>query len=343
MLRISKSSIHRVLGLAQNIIVTYCCLILITACIKKEEKSPEIILRASLLMNENHSWVKAFNFFSQRVLEESNGRILVEVFPSEQLAKESEAIRMIQAGIIDMTTTGAVLTNWIEIANFCEMPFLLENQEQKDALINGDIGKRIKSEIVSETGLRPIAYFQAGPRMLTSNRPIMHPDDLQGLIVRVPNVPSFITAWAGLGANPTPMAFSEVFTSLQQGTIEAQENPLALIFSSGFAEVQKYVNLTAHVDSWSYIVFGEKKFRKLSPDLQHIILECAKEMQEYESKMYHEQEDQIKTALRERGMEFIEVDRKAFIERSKGAIYNSLSPEMQSIYTQIQGMNHDPK
>ena len=80
---------------------------------------------SSLLMNEYHAWYKAFEYFGKRIEEESNGKLALEVYPSEQLAKESEAIRMIQAGIIDMTTTGAVLTNWIEIANFCEMPFLI--------------------------------------------------------------------------------------------------------------------------------------------------------------------------------------------------------------------------
>lgn len=185
-------------------------IIAISSCNFKNTDKPEFVFKASLLMNENHTWFKAFEYFGQRVYEKSKGRIAVEVYPSEQLAKESEAIRMIQAGIIDMTTTGAVLTNWIEIANFCEMPFLIDNQAQKDALINGEIGKRIKSEILEKTGLRPIAYFQAGPRMLTSNRPIQHPDDLNGLIVRVPNVPSFVTAW-GLWEQNRPRWHSQKF------------------------------------------------------------------------------------------------------------------------------------
>ena len=287
-------------------------------------------------MNEYHTWYKAFEYFGQRVEEESNGRLAFEVYPSEQLAKESEAIRMIQAGIIDMTTTGAVLTNWIEIANFCEMPFLIKNQAQKEALIKGEIGERIKREILEETGLRSIAYFQAGPRMLTTNRPITHPEDLKGLILRVPNVPSFITAWEALGAKPTPMAFSEVFTSLQQGAIEAMENPLALIYSGGFSEVQKYVNLTAHVDSWSYVVFGEKQFRELPDDLRQIIMKCAGEMQRYEHKIHLEEEQQIREQLKQRGMEFNEVDREAFSSAAREALFESLSPEMQKIYNQIQ-------
>lgn len=291
-------------------------------------------------MNEHHTWFKAFEYFGKLVEERSGGRIRVEVYPSEQLAKESEAIRMIQAGIIEMTTTGAVLTNWIEIANFCEMPFLIRNQVQKEELINGEIGEKIKLEIQERTGLRSIAYFQAGPRMLTTNRPVRHPDELDGLILRVPNVPSFITAWQALGAKPTPMAFSEVFTSLQQGTIEAQENPLALIHSGGFAEIQGYVNLTAHVDSWSYVVFGENQFQKFPPELRQVILDCAVKMQDYEHQLHIAEEQQIRQQLEQKGMEFIEVDRKAFSAAAQEALFQSLSPEMQTVYNQIQELSN---
>lgn len=317
----------------------FCTLSL--SCDLRDHTNEHYVIRASLLMNENHTWYKAFEFFADRVQAESQGRIRVEVYPSEQLAKEIEAIRMIQAGIIDMTTTGALLNNWIEIASFCEMPFLIESQAQKEALINGDIGRKIEKEIKEKTGLRPIASFQAGPRMLTSNRPIRKPEDLQGLIVRVPAVPSFITAWQGLGAKPTPMAFSEVFTALQQGTIEAQENPLAIIQSSGFYEVQKYVNLTAHVNSWSYVVIGEKKFNHLPADLQQVVLRCARDMQRYEHELFLQKESKIEADLKGKGMQFVEVDRKAFKEAASKAIYESLSPDMQKLYTEIENLGKE--
>ncbi|MGI9552311.1 MAG: TRAP transporter substrate-binding protein, partial [Aurantibacter sp.] len=178
--------------------------------------------------------------------------------------------------------------------------------------------------------------FQRGPRHLTSNRPIKHPDDLNGLIIRVPNVPSFVSTWKALGAKPTPMAFSEVFTSLQSGTIEAQENPFAMINNAGFAEVQKYVNLTGHVLSWVYPVVGEKQFQKLPPDLQEIFLQAAKEMQAYEHRLFLENEKNVQNELKAKGMEFIEVDKKAFQKKCEKAIYKSLSPEMQKIYDQLK-------
>ena len=305
-------------------------LILFQSC--QNKNAPDYLFRVSLWANEEHTWYKAFLYFDEILQERSEGKIKLEIYPSEQLAKEKESIRLIQAQVIDMTVTASLLSNWIEIAAFCELPFLLRDSSDKDALINGPLGRQIKQEILEKTGLRPVALFERGPRQLTSNRPIRHPDDLKGLIVRVPAVPSFVTAWAAMGAKPTPMAFSEVFTSLQQGTIEAQENPFELILNVGFAEVQKYINVTEHVMSWSYPVIGERQFQKMPEHLQHLFLEAAKEMQAYERQLFLENEKKVQDELKERGMTFIQVDKEAFSQKCEEAIYNSLSPEMQKVY-----------
>ena len=254
----------------------------------ESKRDPEFLLLASHLVNENHSWYQAFLYFEEILEERTNGRIQVEVYHSEQLAKEIEAVRLIKAGVIDMATAGSTLNNWIEVAVFCELPFLLSDSIDMKNLIEGPIGQRMEREMREKIGLRTLGYFQRGPRHLTSNRPIRHPNDLKGLIIRVPMVPSFVTAWEALGAKPTPMAFSEVFTSLQQGTIMAQENPFAMIKSAGFSEVQKYVNLTNHVVSWVYPVIGEKQFQRLPQDLKEILLEASKDMVQYEHKLFFE-------------------------------------------------------
>lgn len=321
--------------------VLIIALTLLTQCSNKSE--PEFLLRASHLVNENHAWYKAFEYFAEILEERSNGRIKVENYHSEQLAKEIEAIRLIQAGVIDMTTTGSMLSNWIDIVVFSEMPFLLRDSIDMHALVNGPIGQRMTREMREKTGIRPIGIFQRGPRHLTSNRPIRHPDDLKGLIIRVPNVPSFVTAWEALGAKPTPMAFSEVFTSLQQGTIEAQENPFAMINNAGFAEVQKYLNLTAHVVSWTYPVIGEKQYQAFPDDLKAIFDQAARDMVHFEHQMFLSNEKSVQAELKKKGMEFVEVDKEAFAEKCRETIYNSLSPEMQKIYQQVEEMKKQRK
>lgn len=312
-------------------VITVC--LLFFQC--KQNSEPEFLLRASHLVNENHTWFQAFEYFAEILEERSDGRIVLENYHSEQLAKEIEAIRLIQVGVIDMTTTGSMLNNWIDIVAFCELPFLLRDSTDMKNLVYGPVGKRIEREMIEETGIRSLGFFQRGERHLTSNRPIKHPDDLKGLIVRVPNVPSFVTAWKALGAKPTPMAFSEVFTSLQQGTIEAQENPFAMIKAAGFSEVQDYINLTAHVVSWSYPVIGEKQFQAFPDDLKEIFLQAAKDMQIYEHKLFIANEKNVQDELKAKGMTFIEVDKNAFGDAARVSIYESLSPEMQKVYDQI--------
>jgi tripartite ATP-independent transporter DctP family solute receptor len=290
-------------------------------------------------VNEQHPWYKATEHFEQILEDRSGGRIQVEVFHSEQLAKEIEAIRLIQADVIDMCTTGSMLSNWIDIVALCDMPFLFSDSTEMRRVIEGPIGKQMEEEMIAKTGMRPIAILSRGPRHLTSNRPIRHPDDLNGFIVRVPNLPTFITAWEALGAKPTPMAFSEVFTSLQQGTIEGQENPFALIRAAGFSEVQQYINLTAHVQSWNYIVIGEKQYQRLPADLKKIFDQAADDMERYHHQIFLENERKVQLELQEMGMELIAVDNQAFKEKASEAIYQSLTPEMQAIYRQIKAAN----
>ena len=202
------------------------CIVIIShsffsGCTRKTNKQV-FIFKAGHVANTDHTWHQALEYFSDILFERSDGRIIVKVFPNEQLGKEIELIRSIKTGIADMTITGGSLQNWTDIVGFSDMPFIFRDSVHMKKLVDGPIGKEMEKRILEETGIRIVTYFIRGPRYLTSNRPITCPEDLNGLIVRVPNVPSYTVAWNALGANPTPMALSEVFTSLQQGTIEAQ-------------------------------------------------------------------------------------------------------------------------
>tara|TARA_A100000164_G_scaffold352203_1_gene357643 strand:+ start:3158 stop:4144 length:987 start_codon:yes stop_codon:yes gene_type:complete len=303
---------------------------------QSSESSAKYVFKASMLVNENHTWYKSFMYFGNLLHERSEGQIKLEVYPSEQLAKEVEAIRLIQAGVIDMTISAGTLANWEEILTFSDMPFLLRDAEAMKKLIESPIGEQIEQVMIKEMGLRPVGYFQRGERHLTSNRPIKHPDDLKGLIIRVPNAPSYVIAWQSMGAKPIPMAFSEVFTALQQGTIEAQENPFAMIKNAGFSEVQEYVNLTGHLITWGYPLIGEAQFQKLPTYLQEIFLQAAKEMQNYEHQLFLANETRVQEELQKEGMTFVTVNKAAFIEQSEEAIYESLSPKMKRIYKSIK-------
>lgn len=304
----------------------------------RKEQEQVYTFKIGHVANSDHTWHKAFKYFSEILYERSNGKIIIEVYPNEQLGKEIELIRSIKTGIADMTITAGTLQNWTDIVAFSDMPFIFRDSVHMKKLAEGPIGKEMADKILKETGIRIVTYFPRGPRHLTSNRPVRNPADLNGLLIRVPNVPSYTVAWSAMGANPTPMAMSEVFTSLQQGTIEAQENPLAMISSTNLYEVQDYVNLTAHVISWGYVVIGDKQFQEMPRDLQVLFMEAAKDMQDYEHRLFLENETRLRDYLEEKGMTFIEVDNLSFREMGSPAVYQSLSKEMRHMYDRIMSI-----
>lgn len=299
---------------------------------------PEIVLRFGHQANEQDVWHLSALYFARVVDSLSRGRIEVDVFATEQLGRELDMIRSIQAGIADMTITGESMQVWADITSFCGMPYLLRDFDHLKDVVGGPAGKRIADEMIAKIHLRPLAYFARGARHLTSNRPIRSPDDLKGMILRVPTVPISVKTWEALGAKPTPMTFSEVFTALQQGTVEGQENPFALIYSAGFAEVQRYVNLTGHVIGWVYVVIGEERFRSLSPDDQQLVLRAGKAMQDYHEKIFFRQERLLRERLEAQGMQFIETDVNAFRLRAREAVMKNLSPSLRAFYQEIQNM-----
>ncbi|UKV15121.1 TRAP transporter substrate-binding protein [Thalassospiraceae bacterium SW-3-3] len=291
----------------------------------------EMTLKLGHLANEQNAWHKAAVKFGEELSTLTDGRIDVQVFPNETLGKEIDLINGMQLGSVDMTITGESLQNWAPMAALLAVPYAYQTLEDMDAVASGEIGDKIEQQIVEKARIRPIAYFARGPRNLTSNREIKSPDDLNGLKLRVPNVPLFVDVWKSLGAQPTPMAFSEVFTSLQAGTIDAQENPLALIDSASFNEVQKFVNKTEHVRSWIYLTISEITWGKLSDDDKEAVMEAAKRAQAYERDLFSADEERLTKELQAKGMTFVEVDTQAFAQKAKDAVLANVSDEIRPV------------
>jgi len=314
------------------------CLILLCSFLgscQKAGNGPEYILRFGHQANEQDVWHRSALFFARTLDSLTGGRIEVRVYPSEQLGGELDMIRSIRAGIVEMTITGESMQNWSGITAFMAVPYLIRDSRHLRQVVEGDIGRMIADEMINTIGLRPVGYFERGPRHLTSNRPVHTPDDLRGMILRVPNVPLFVRVWQALGAKPTPMTFSEVFTALQQGTVDAQENPFSHIYSAGFFEVQRYLNLTAHVTGWIYVVIGEKQFRSLPRELQQKVLEAGKAMEEYHKTEFLKQEKMLREELEKRGMIFTEPDREAFRAKAESAVLEALPERYRPLYYEI--------
>ncbi|MCT7378397.1 TRAP transporter substrate-binding protein [Chelativorans salis] len=295
----------------------------------------EMTLKLGHLANEENTWHKASVKFGEELEALTDGRITVEVYPNESLGKEMDLINGMQLGTADMTITGESLQNWAPKAALLAVPYAYGSLEEMDEVASGEIGDQIEAQIIEKAQIRPIAYFARGPRNLTSNRPITSPDELNRLKLRVPNVPLFVDVWEVLGAQPTPMAFSEVFTSLQNGTIDAQENPLALIHSANFNEVQSHVNLTEHVRSWIYLTISEVTWNKLSDEDKEAVMEAASRAQEYERELFLADEERLAETLQENGMTFVEVDQDAFAQKAKDAVLANVNEEIKPTVEQL--------
>lgn len=291
----------------------------------------ELKLKLGHLANEQNSWHKASLKFGEELSALTDGRIVVEVFPNDSLGREIDLINGMQLGTVEMTITGESLQNWAPMAALLAIPYGYTSLEDMDAVAGGEIGKEIEAQIVERAQVRPIAYFARGPRNLTANRAITRPGELERMRMRVPNVPLFVDVWTALGAQPTPMAFSEVFTSLQNGTIAGQENPLALIQSASFNEVQSHVNLTEHVRSWIYLTIAEQVWSRLSEEDQGHVLEAARRAQEFEREQFLKDEEAIRADLVAKGMTFVEVDQQAFADAARDAVINSVDESIRPV------------
>lgn len=291
------------------------------------------------LANTEHDWHKALLYYADMVSERTGGNVVIKVFPNEELGKEMDNINAIGLGSADMVLSGESLQNWAPLAALIATPYAINSPQQMRAVAEGEIGQMIFDQVLEKVGLVHIMWMERAPRNLTSNRPISSPDEIDGLVMRVPNVPLFVTAWSALGAKPTTMAFSEVFTSLQQGTIEAQENPLDLIKSASFYEVQDYVNMTEHVRGWLSLWIGEKQFNSLPQEYQQIMLESGKEAQKYYQGLFEESNKRLRSELEAEGMTFIETDQKAFKNIAAPAVLDALTDEQRDLYMKMQDLN----
>ena len=294
------------------------------------------------IVDEAHSWHKASEFFMQEVEKRSEGKIEVKIYPNSQLGNEIDTIQSaLTGGGVDVVITGESMMTYVPELGILGVPYLMTSDAHVEAVAGGPVGKEIEDLMMMDgAGFRCLAYFVRGPRDVTANKAIRTPDDIKGLIIRTPASTITVSTFESFGAKPTPMAFSEVFTSLQSGTIQGQENPLAMIKSGNFYEVQKYLNKTEHLRTWLYFAMAEQSFQALPKDLQDIVLQVGKEMQAYEHELFLKDEAELEGFLTSKGMTIIEdVDQAAFAKLADGAMQKLMDGEykyLKPLYDKIK-------
>lgn len=237
----------------------------------------KVTLKIGHVEPEDRSTNKALLEFKKEVESKSNSSISIEIFPNGALGGDVQLTESVAMGTLDMALPStSVLTTYDKKFGVLDMPYLFKDAQSSFKAMDGDVGKYFDSAL-EKVGIKNLGYSFNGIRSMTNSvRPINEPADLKGMKVRVMESPVFIDFFKTLGANATPMSFNELYTGLQQKTVEAQENPPSLIYANKFYEVQSYLSLTEHVNNFLAFIMNKNIYDSLSSDQQQIISTAAK-------------------------------------------------------------------
>ncbi|HZK18774.1 MAG TPA: TRAP transporter substrate-binding protein, partial [Clostridia bacterium] len=267
---------------------------------------------------ESHPYHLGLEKFKELVEERTNGQIEIDLYANATLGSERDMIEGLQLGTIDfvVTSTGPV-GNFIPEMNVVDLPFLFSSTEHAHKVLDGEVGQDLlkKFDDIEIVGL---AFWENGFRHLTNSKhPVNVVEDIRGLKIRTMENAVHQDTFRHLGADPTPMAWGEVYSALQQKTIHGQENPIPIIYNMNIHEVQPYIALTGHFYSPTLLLMGQKSFNKLTDEQQDIVRKAAMEAAVYERAQIQEQEDEQLAKLEEAGAAITRPDRIALREATK--------------------------
>jgi tripartite ATP-independent transporter DctP family solute receptor len=267
----------------------------------------------------DHPYTLGMVRYADLVKVRTKGRVAIQIHHSRELGDEREVVEGLQLGTIQLTVTSTgPLGGFVPEINVVDLPFLFRDANHAYTVLDGEIGRGLLNKFEA-VGIKGLAFWENGFRHITtSKKPVRVPGDLKGLKIRVMENKVHQAAFRQLGADATPMAWGEVFTSLQQGLLDAQENPIPIIYTFKLNEVQKYVSLTGHVYSPAPLLMSKKTWDRMPPDIQKIMLDTAGEVAKYQRGLIREQEEKQLGELKAKGMSVIEnPDRVAFREAMK--------------------------
>ncbi|WP_342505159.1 TRAP transporter substrate-binding protein [Sporosarcina sp. FSL K6-2383] len=272
---------------------------------KETEKPTEksVIMKIGSTDKEHVAMGKAMYKFKEIVEAETNGSITVEVFPDSQLGGERDIIEGVQLGTIQGGPIGAaVMSNFSPRFNLWSLPFTFPTREDSHRILDGPLGQEVLADL-DDIGMIGLNFWESGIRNLTNNDgEIKSPDDLANLKIRTLENQIQLDVWTELGAIPTPIAFPELFTSLQQGIVDGQENPFSVIAEANMYEVQKYVTETQHLIGVNPFIVNKKWFEDLTEDQQAAIRKATDEAQAFQREEKAIEDAKYKDLLIEKGM-----------------------------------------
>jgi TRAP-type transport system periplasmic protein len=288
-------------------------------------KGPIVLKLGHGIQNSHPAHLAAVQF-AEEVKTKTNGQIEIQVYPNRQLGEEREIVEGLQLGTVDfvITSTGP-LVSFVPEIGIVDLPFLFSSSQHAYNVLDGEIGNGILAKFEPK-GIIGLSFMENGWRSISANKKILTPNDLSGMKVRTMENKVHMDAFQALGASPVPMVWGEVYTSLQQGVIDGQENPPVILATNALWEVQKFYALTKHFYTPQMFLMSKSTTEKLSDSQMAIIKEAAKNATDFQrAKMAELDTEYIKT-LRDNGMDVYDVDRSLFQDATK-SVYNKYSSQ----------------
>lgn len=279
-------------------------------------------MKISISVAQNSHQGVGIDTFAREVEKRTGGRYKIQTFYSGSLGGERESIEAVQLGTQELTfTSTGPVPNFVPEARILDIPFLFRDKAHARSVLDGAIGQEMLGKFDSK-GFKALAWGENGVRHMTnSKRAVNAPDDLKGLKMRTMENPVHVAAYKGFGIVTTPMAFPEVFTALQQGTVDGQENPLSVIMAAKFDQVQKHLSLTGHVYSPAIFLMNKGSFDKLSAADKQAFLDAAKEAVKANRARVDEDDAKGVAELRSKGMQVVENVDKAKFQAALTPVY----------------------
>lgn len=280
-------------------------------------------------------------YMAERLAEKSEGTMRIDIYPSEQLGTERQLLELLQIGSLGMTkVSAAVMENFAPSYQVFGIPYVFLNDEHEEAVLRGPIGRRILQE-GEQYRLRGLAYYDAGKRSFyTVNRPVRQPNDLTGLKIRTQESPTAMRMVSTLGGSATPIAWGELYTSLQQGVVDGAENNPPSFYLSRHYEVARYYTLNEHTAVPDVLIMSSIVWTALTPQQQQWVQEAADESVPVQKQLWKEASDAALQAVRDNGVEIIYPNKTLFADqvRSMHESYRS-QPEIYALIEEIQAAN----
>jgi tripartite ATP-independent transporter DctP family solute receptor len=266
--------------------------------------------------------------FAKRANEKLGAGAKVVVFGSSQLGGDKELLQKVKLGTVDIALPSTVMSSEADLFGVFEMPYLVKDRNHMKR-IESEVFWKMLAPAAEAKGLKVIAVWENGYRHITnSKRPINTPPDLQGIKLRVPEGKWRVKMFQTYGANPSPMKFSEVFTALQTGVMDGQENPFTQIYSAKFQEVQKFLSLTGHVYTPAYVTVGTKKWASLPAAVRQTLETVAKDTQAFVYAKAAQDDEDLLGKIKAAGVQVNTPNKDAFVAASK-PVYEEFAKEVK--------------